>query len=130
MTDTLSDNLDREPTQTPARLEYRPAAADEPSFRGYAAVLCAIPLGLFAMTILGYGMCFLQDEIVGQVVDSHYHAWLYTAPLAAAMSGTGLGLSVWVIRRRTPARPFAVFSLLLNAFPFGVFLLSLIGRSF
>jgi hypothetical protein len=46
------------------------------------------------------------------------------------MSGTGLGLSVWVMRRRTPAWPFAIFSLLLNAFPLGVFLLSLIGRSF
>jgi hypothetical protein len=89
-----------------------------------------IPLGLAAMSLVGYGMCLLQDEIVGQVMDSHYHAWLYTAPLAGALSGTGLGLSVWVIRRRTPARPFAVFSLLLNAFPFGVFMLSLIDRSF
>jgi hypothetical protein len=130
MMEIRSNESADQPTGLPAPLEYRPASADKPSFHGYAAVLCAVPLGLVAMTVLGYGMCFLQDEIVGSVIDSHYHAWLYTAPLAGALSGTGLGLSVWVIRRRTPARPLAVFSLLLNAFPFGVFLLSLTGRSF
>lgn len=75
-------------------------------------------------------MVFLQDSIVGSVVDSHYRAWLYTAPLAGAMSLAGSALSVWAMRRRARVFGAAIFAVVWNGLPLGVFLISLSDRRF
>ena len=90
----------------------------------------AIVLGVVASGTLGVGMCLVRDSIVGSVVDSHCHAWLYTAPYAGAASLAGVLLCVRAIRRNRGVLAYALFALAWNALPLAVFILSLADRRF
>ena len=69
-------------------LEYESRDKPSPS-DGYGVVLIGLLLGLMACGIYAVGRYCLRDHFVGRVEDSHYEAWLYSAPLAGAASAAG-----------------------------------------
>jgi hypothetical protein len=112
-------------------LDYA-AARDEgdTAHLGFLSLLVAVVFGAVPLTMLFVGMVFLQDAIVDGVRDSHFLAWLYTAPWAGALSLTGTILSARVIWRRRPAWRWGVVVLLFNAVPLSVCVVSFVERRF